>query len=229
MRRIGAVIGGLAVGVIVMLAVLQPWKREEPKPPPSAAPSKASPREEALRLVRLAEAAIGSRELAAAQQRLAEAAALDPDLFEIPLFQGHLEMALHDWSAARRSYTDALKRRPNDAGALGGRAAARFELKEFAGAIEDATAALAADPQDPGALFTRAAAHKELGRNEESLRDWTAYLTRRPRDAQAWANRGNVHARMGRKSGAVTDWEQALALDSSLKDQLAPLISEAKR
>ena len=223
MKRLWIIVGGFAAGVALMLGFMQPWKRPPRRPAPSP---QTDDRTRALDHASQALAALKAGDLMEAQARLSKAASLDPDLFEIPLYQGHIEMLAGGHSAARRSYDEALKRRPGDAKALAGRAAARFELREYAGAIEDATAAIATEPD---ALFTRAAAYGALERNEESVRDWTAYLAQRPKDAHAWMNRGNAHERLGRMSAAVADWKQALILDSNLAAQLNPLILEAEK
>ncbi|HEU4338493.1 MAG TPA: tetratricopeptide repeat protein [Planctomycetota bacterium] len=249
MKRVIAIVAGLALGVGIMLGVLQPWKKT-PKPavPSPAPPSKSNNLDLVQQMIdegRFQDAheaiqsefkaawpdarawalagliALRTGDVKVAQEDLAHASKIDPDLFEIPLFQGHLEMLLGDRSAARRSYTEALKRRPGDAKALAGRAAARFELGEHAGAVEDATAAIA---KEPDALFTRAAAYGALKRSEDAVRDWTAYLAKRPKDSHAWMNRGNEHGRMGNKAAAVADWNQAVLLDPRLKEQLEPLI-----
>jgi tetratricopeptide (TPR) repeat protein len=164
-----------------------------------------------------------------AQGWLAKAAAIDPQLFERALFQGHLDMVTRNHRAAIRSYEEALKRQPGHARALAASAAARFELREFAGAVADSSAALGSDPRGGEAYFTRAAAYGALGRHDEAVRDWTAYLAFFPKDAQAWSNRGNSHGRMGRKAAAVADWTQAIKLDPELRGQLGPLIDEAKQ
>src|SRR5262245_37390139 len=156
MTRTWAVAGGLFVGVAIMLAILQPWKPGPKREPPAP----ASARDQA----QLALAALKAGQIQEAQDLLAKAASLDPDLFEIPLFQGHLEMIKGDHAAARRSYTEALKRRPGHAGARAGRAAARFELKEYGGAVEDATASIESAPSESDAYFTRAAAYGALNR-----------------------------------------------------------------
>ncbi len=225
MKRPWIIAGGFIVGVAAMLGILQPWKskprRETPGPPSASSPA----RDQAM----LALAAIKAGKFQEAQDLLAKAASLDPDLLEVPLFQGHLEMVKGDHAAARRSYTEALKRRPDHAGARASRAAARFELKEYGGAIEDATAALKDDPSAADALFTRAAAYGALNRWEESVRDWTSYLTLRPDEADAWVNRGNANDRMGNKIAAATDWRQAVKLEPNLGGQLDPLIKDAER
>src|SRR5262245_39585798 len=198
MRRMLAIGGGLAIGVAVMLGMLQPWKRSAQVRTPT--PTVVSPsgdrllearghidegrvdvarvilkaeldagRPSALAFALLALADIRSGDLKSAQEGLAKAASLDPDLFEIALFQGHLEMVSGEHAAARRSYSEALKRKPGDAKALAGRAAARFELKESAGAVEDANSALAATPPEPDALFTRAAAYGAPGQPPEAV------------------------------------------------------------
>lgn len=218
MKRFVAVIGGGAVGVAAMLAILQPWKM---KPRPVKVEEGDSP----VSVAELAWTRIQAGDLDDAQRLIAKAASLDPQLFEVALYQGHLDMVRDEHAAARRSYSEALKRRAGDARALAGRAAARFELREYAGAVEDATAALAADPGELEALFTRAAAFGALGRTEEAVRDWTSYLARRPNDAQAWTNRGNANERLGQKTAAIADWTQAVKLDPSLSDRLNPLIS----
>jgi tetratricopeptide (TPR) repeat protein len=202
-----------------MLALLQPWK-ERPKP---ATPVAEQEPASALSVAELAWTKMQAGELEEAQRLIAKAASLDPELFEVALYQGHLDMIRDDHAAARRSYTGALKRRQGEPRAMAGRAAARFELKEYAGAVEDASAALAAEPD---ALFTRAASYAALGRHEESVRDWTAYLARRPKDAQAWTNRGNVHERMGNRSAAIADWRQAVKLDPNLEAQFGPLMAD---
>lgn len=225
MKRPWIIAGGFAIGVAAMLAILQPWKKA-PRPVSPASGSAPSPaKDQAL----LALAALKAGKFQEAQDLLAKAASLDPDLFEVPLFQGHLEMLKGDHAAARRSYTEALKRRPGHAGARASRAAARFELKEYGGAVEDATASLEADPSVADALFTRAAAYGALNRWEEAVRDWTSYLALRPGEADAWVNRGNAHDRMGNKAAAATDWKQALKLAPNLELQLRPLILDAER
>ena len=228
MKRLSIIVGAFVVGVAAMLGVLQPWKRAPKREAPAPVEISKVP-SAALEYALQAKARISAGELKDAQELLAKAAALDPDLPLVPLHQGDLEMVRGDYGAARRSYTEALKRRPGDARALAGRAAARYELNEPAGAVEDATAAVAADPSDPDALFTRAAAYGALKRWEECVRDWTAYLARRPKDAHAWTNRGNAHDRMDRKAAAVADWKQAVKLDPSLGDRLNPLIDDAGR
>jgi tetratricopeptide (TPR) repeat protein len=198
MKRLSIIVGGYALGVAIMLGTLQPWKKSPPvaapapaAPPPPAVP--ASARDQAL----LALTALRAGHVEEAQGLLAKAASLDPNLFEVPLFQGHLEMVLGDHAAARRSYTEALRRQPDHAGARASRAAALFELREYAGAVEDASEALKTDAPEADPYFTRAAAYGALDRWEESVRDWTSYLAIRPKEADAWVNRGNAHNRMG--------------------------------
>ena len=222
MNRFGAVIAGGAVGVAAMLAFLQPWK-EKPRREAPAPPSQGDP---ALEAAELAWSKLEAAELDEAQRLIAKAASLNPQLFEVPLYQGYLDMSRGQYAAARRSFTEALERKPDEPRALTGRATARFELKEFAGAVEDATKAIQDNSE---ALFIRASAYAGLERQEESIRDWTTYVKRYPMDSGAWMNRGNAHARLGRKEAAVADWEQAVALDAGLRDQLAPLISKAKQ
>ena len=227
-KRLSIIVGAFLLGVAAMLGILQPWKRKAPRlalQPPAPAPltvERTPAEEHAFQAL----TALKAGNLPEAQANLSKAALLDPDLFEIPLYQGHIEMLAGDHRAARRSYNEALKRRPGDAKALAGRAAAGFELKEYAGAVEDATAAMATEPD---ALFTRAAAYGALGRNEESVRDWTTYLAQRPKDAHAWMNRGNAHERMENKAAAISDWKQAVTLEPNLSAKLQPLIDEAKQ
>jgi tetratricopeptide (TPR) repeat protein len=251
-KRTLAVIVGAALGVGIMLGILQPW-RQAPKPVPAPPPPVTRPEpgriESALALIEndkiaearevledelkadvrsaqayalLALADLRSANLLSAQARLAQAAALDPENFEVALVQGHVDMVRREFRAAARSYSEALHRRPKDGRALGGRAAARFELKEYAGAVEDADAALAEKFTD--ARFTRAAAYGALGRHEDAVRDWTAYLAEHPKDADAWMNRGNAHERLGKRSAAVADWREAVKLDPRLAETLEPLM-----
>ena len=253
MKRVLAVTLGAALGVAIMLGILQPWKRTPRAPVPAPAPPVPMDRfdsardliekdriEEARALLEdelradawsaravalLALADLRGANPLAAQSRLAQASAINPDLFEIPFVQGHIDMVRKEFRAANRSYTEAIRRRPRDARARGGRAAARFELKEYAGAVEDATAALASESSDADSLFTRAAAYGALNRFEESVRDWTTYLAKRPKDAHAWTNRGNANERMGQKAAAIADWRQAMTVDPTLTQQLEPLIN----
>ncbi len=224
MNRPWIIVGGFALGVAVMLGVLQPWKGKPRREPPRPE-ERASARDQATQAL----AALKSGNLKEAQELLAKAASLDPDLFEVPLFQGHLEMVKGDHVAARRSYTEALQRRARHAGARASRAAARFELKEYAGAVEDATAALEIESSEADAFFTRAAAYGALGRWEEAVRDWTSCLALRPKDADVWVNRGNANDRMGNKAAAATDWREAVRLDARLAERLNPLIREAEQ
>jgi tetratricopeptide (TPR) repeat protein len=251
MKRVVAMIGGGAVGVAAMLGILQPWKRSASSvreavnaaPLPNRLSDAYSHLEEgrvtearellraelaenslsAAAYVLLAWADLQTGDMIGGQRRLANAASIDPDFPEISLFQGHFDMMSKNYRAAVRSYSEALKLRPNHVPALTWRATARYELGEFAGAVEDSTSALSGAANDVQALYTRAAAFAKLARWEESIRDWTAYLVRHPKDSQAWTNRGNANERLGRRTAAMADWDQAARLAPHPEDRLVPL------
>src|SRR5258706_13931476 len=96
MNRIWAVAGGIVLGVAIMLGALQPWKRAPKRESPAPVAPRPEDRTAALDQAQLALTAMKAGKVQEAQDLLAKAASLDPDLFEVPLFQGHLEMLKGD-------------------------------------------------------------------------------------------------------------------------------------
>ncbi len=160
---------------------------------------------------------------------LKEAAGLDPTCPDLPVVQGHERMLSGDHDGARLRYDEALQRRPGDPEALEGRAAARYHLRELAGAIEDATDALRGNPSRALALFTRARALEKLDRPRDAVRDYDAFLELRPEDAEAWRNRGNLRVRLGDRGLAVRDFRRAMELRPDWVAELKVLVADLEK
>ncbi len=92
---------------------------------------------------------------------------------------------------------------------------ARFNLRDYKGAIADYTRAIELRPNDAGAHSRRAAAYHKLGDLKRSLADYDKAIKAQPKYASAHNNRGAILYDLGELDRALADFDRAIALRPS--------------
>ncbi|MBI4422811.1 MAG: protein kinase [Elusimicrobia bacterium] len=169
------------------------------------------------------------------RQRMAE---LDDPYAQVVVGRGELEEK--EFAAAERSFAKALRADPQNVDALVGRGAARYELRDYPGAVQDARAALSIEPDNPAA---RNLHHLAIGRTGIAL---AAPKPENPWDQAASAKlagggsrdsagaeaggSGSSHLREYETKRKMGDHAAArLALDRALAENPANLEAHARR
>lgn len=107
----------------------------------------------------------------------------------------------------------ALQLVPQDAGALGLRAAVRLANGSPRSALSDLNKALEKKGKDVRLLLRRASAHRRLG-NPIPARDDASFATElAPERADAWLERGRIEVKLGDKPSARVSLLKAIELD----------------
>jgi tetratricopeptide (TPR) repeat protein len=114
--------------------------------------------------------------------------------------------------------TEAIRLDPDHPKPLAGRAACRFRLQEFDGAIEDYTESIRLDQmhpeRDPAVdFFWRGQAFQKKGELDRSIADYTEAIRRDPKTTRYYIQRGLAHHLKGDYELAVSDATEAIKLD----------------
>jgi tetratricopeptide (TPR) repeat protein len=124
-------------------------------------------------------------------------------------------------SVLRIEYDKALTLDPNLLPALHGRAEARFNLRQFQGAIADYNKILALDPQDAGAYNDRGLANMQIGQDYEAIADISKAIKIKSRGAQGdfdleiahnYVNRADSYMKARQWDLAILDLTAAISL-----------------
>ena len=129
-------------------------------------------------------------------------------------------LAHGQFDSAIADFTESLRMKPRNAGALNNRGQAKYSKSDFKSAIEDFTAALAIDAKNPLILNNRALAYIELDDSTNAMTDLHAALALVPDYAEALNNRGVVHQKVEKVDEAIADFSKALEVDSKYTDAL---------
>jgi tetratricopeptide (TPR) repeat protein len=115
------------------------------------------------------------------------------------------------WDVAHAAFDNAIHLQPVAQDYVG-RAAARFQLKDFGGAIQDCNAAIELEPDSGKAYLSRGVARGKLGDLKREIEDCSEAIRLSPDDGEAYFFRGFARAELGDHPGAIDDWERALQL-----------------
>lgn len=124
-----------------------------------------------------------------------------------------------DSAAATENFGKALKEDPT--GACGvfspgqawrGRARARSNQGDLAGALKDLAAGLKASPGDPAVYALRGAVYAQAGRLKEALKDYDELVRLRPGEAEPLLRRGRARSLDDDLEGGVKDLGRAIEL-----------------
>ena len=149
-------------------------------------------------------------DLAGAYADLQRAEQLAPDDPSVRLIVG---AGLDDGRAAAAT--------ADSADAWSQRSVARYQERDWKGALEAAERALALDPDHAIAWSNRAAARRELGDLRGAADDLTHAVSLDGQNPASWANLGAIRQGLGDLQGALTACDQALRLDPRLESALS--------
>ncbi len=162
------------------------------------------------------------RDFAAAALHAGIALRDDPSA-EAWMITGAIRLDQGDASGAVAAYGEAMRLRPEWAGAQAGLAAALLALGDAAGAERRAKAALALAPGDAHAAFTHACAQLQLGEVPAALAGFEALIAADPGHAQARHNRANALIDLNRLAAARAELNTCLGLAPEMKEAWATL------
>jgi tetratricopeptide (TPR) repeat protein len=92
----------------------------------------------------------------------------------------------------------------------------RFDLHDYANAMEDYNKAIGLNPADASSWFQRGNVHLAMNSLTEAESDYSKAIELDPDFAKAWMNRGVVNYRTDRKTEAAADLTKAQELDSNI-------------
>lgn len=134
--------------------------------------------------------------------------------------RGVAYLAHGQFDNAIADFTESLRLKPRNAGALNNRGQANYSKGDFKSAVQDFTAAIAIDAKNPLILNNRALAYIELDDSANAMTDLQAALALVPDYAEALNNRGVVHQKLEKVDDAIADFSKALEVDPKYTEAL---------
>ena len=86
---------------------------------------------------------------------------------------------------------------------------AKYDLKDYYGAISDYSKAIELNPEDAYAYYNRGLAKENIGDLSGAISDYSKAIELNPEYADAYRNRGIAKENIGDLSGACSDWRKA--------------------
>ncbi len=117
-----------------------------------------------------------------------------------------------DYEKAITNYDQALKLKPNTAGAYNDRGIACKRQGKYIEAVADYNQAIHLNPDLAEAYGNRGLAYHEKGEYTLAIADYNRALEISPNFAEVYYNRGNSYQAQGAYTLAITDYSQALKL-----------------
>jgi tetratricopeptide (TPR) repeat protein len=125
---------------------------------------------------------------------------------------GNVEQRMMKLNEAIKSYTMAIKRKPEYAEAYINRGHIYLTRNDFTTAIRDLDSALKYQQSSEELFLYRGMALTSLKRNKEALDMFTRCIRLKPEDAAAYYNRGRVYYQMKDFRSAVANFDTAVTL-----------------
>ncbi|MGA3051331.1 MAG: tetratricopeptide repeat protein [Chitinispirillaceae bacterium] len=122
------------------------------------------------------------------------------------------------WQNSITLWNDCIDSKNNTPSiAFHNRAQARFEVKDYRGAIHDETEAIKLEPTLADAYYNRANSEFTIGEIEASIRDNTRCLELNPKHFYAYYLRASAKMSTGRQAEAMNDFDSSIANCSQFK------------
>jgi tetratricopeptide (TPR) repeat protein len=155
--------------------------------------------------------ASSSAQLAAREQRNVANAALPVQTEELTA-QQWFERGVDavDLDEKLRFYREAIRLKPDYAGAFNNRGAALHVKGDLEGAIRDFNEAIRLEPSDPMAFVNRGAVRYDKGDFEGALKDYDEAIRLKPDNSEAFNNRGNACYAKGDIEEALKDYKESI-------------------
>ena len=126
--------------------------------------------------------------------------------------KGYTQYEMGYLTEAMRSYSKAIRHKPDFAEAYNNRGSARFDQGDLEGAISDYDQAIRLKPNDADTYVNRGLVRKKIGDLEGAIGDYDLAIRLKPDYADAYYNRGLVRKKRGDLIGAIGDYDQAIRL-----------------
>ena len=134
--------------------------------------------------------------------------------------RGVAYLAHEQFDNAIADFSESLRMKPTNAGALNNRGQANYSKGDFKSAVQDFTAAIAIEAKNPLILNNRALAYIELDDPTNAMSDLQAALALVPDYPEALNNRGVVNQMLKKVDEAIADFSKALEIDPKYNDAL---------
>jgi tetratricopeptide (TPR) repeat protein/tRNA A-37 threonylcarbamoyl transferase component Bud32 len=125
------------------------------------------------------------------------------------------------WAEAADAYTEAIKRKGDEAGLWQERGRANLALGRWDEAVRDGTEAVRLDARATAGYNVRAAAYARLGQHERNIADLSELIRLQPESAEARARRGLAYSSVRDYGSAAADLGEAIRLDPGKADYRA--------
>ena len=109
-------------------------------------------------------------------------------------------------------YTEAIRVKPDFAGAYANRGWSYLQLGLYEKAIMDISEAIRLQPDIPTFYLSRGNAYSDLKQYESAVSDYTEVIRLKPDDADAYNNIGNCYLNLRQYARAITDYTEAIQL-----------------
>ena len=119
---------------------------------------------------------------------------------------------------AVRHYTEALKLKPDFAGAYNNRGNVHSDKGELNNAIQDFNTAIELSPELAEAYNNRGNVHSGKGELDAAIQNYNKVLELNPEYAETYYNRGNAYGRKDKFDNAIQDYNKAIALNPEYAD-----------
>ncbi len=115
-------------------------------------------------------------------------------------------------------FNRTVPKNPNYADVYNNQGFAKYQLKDYQGAIDDYTEAIRIDPNNAYAYNNRGNAKSELKDYQGAIADYNQAINLNRNYAYAYNNRGNVKRKLKDYQGAIADYTQAIRIDPNNAD-----------
>ena len=119
---------------------------------------------------------------------------------------------------ALADYAEAIRLKPDYAGAFYNRGVAKAKLGRYEDALADFAEAIRLKPDHASPYYNLGIVKAKLGRYEDALADYAEAIRLKPDHAGAFYNRGVAKAKLGRYEDALADFAEAIRLKPDLAD-----------
>ena len=125
---------------------------------------------------------------------------------------GNTKYHLGDYKGAITDYTQAIRLKPDSAGAYLNRGLAKDDLGQHLAAIADYDILIRLKPDDADAYNNRGNSKYKLGQHFAAIADYDIAIRLNPDDVDVYFNRGIVKNDLGQHLAAIADYDIAIRL-----------------
>jgi tetratricopeptide (TPR) repeat protein len=134
--------------------------------------------------------------------------------------RGNAYLSKSQYDRAIEDYSEAIRRKSDDASSLSNRGTAYLSKGDYARAIEDFNQSLRVDPESAGAFYNRGNAYFSKGEYDRAIEDYSKSLQLDPSNARALFARGVAKQQMVDLAGAAADKAAARKIDPDVADKV---------